>query len=92
MDIYDENVDINHVDSVNEEPIRIIEKDLSDAEGDRFLRLREALEGDDFGKTEVNLKYGDKEKIKEEVIKMNKVLEHVKITGFTHCRNQKKPA
>ena len=45
------------------------------------------MEGDDFGKTEVNLKYGDKEKIKEEVIKMNKVLEHVKITGFTHCRN-----
>ena len=87
MDIYDENVDINHVDSVNEEPIRIIEKDLSDAEGDRFLRLREALEGDDFGKTEVNLKYGDKEKIKDEVIKMIKVLEHVKITGFTHCRN-----
>ena len=41
----------------------------------------------DFGKTEVNLKYGDKEKIKEEVIKMNKVLQHVKITGFTHCRN-----
>ena len=27
------------------------------------------------------------EKIKEEVIKMNKVLEHVKIRGFTHCRN-----
>ena len=45
------------------------------------------MEGDDFGKTEVNLKYGDKEKIKEEVIKMNKVLEHVKITGFTHRRN-----
>ena len=45
------------------------------------------MEGDDFGKTEVNLKYGDKEKIKEEVIKMNKVLEHVKVTGFTHRRN-----
>ena len=43
-----------------EEPIRIIEKDLSDAEGDRLLRLKEALEGDDFGKTEVNLKYGDR--------------------------------
>ena len=53
----------------------------------RLLRLRETLEGDDFGKTEVNLKYGDKEKIKEEVVKMNKVLEHVKITDFTHCRN-----
>ena len=52
-----------------------------------LLRLREAVEGDDFGKTEVNLKYGDKEKIKEEVIKMNKVLEHIKITGFTYCRN-----
>ena len=35
----------------------------------------------------MNLKYGDKEKIKEEVIKMNKVLKHVKITGFTLCRN-----
>ena len=34
----------------------------------------------------VILKYGDKEKMKE-VIKMNKVLEHVKITGFRHCRN-----
>ena len=28
-----------------------------------------------------------KKKIKEEVIKMNKVLEHVKVTGFTHRRN-----
>ena len=34
----------------------------------------------------VNLKYGDKEKLTKKVIKMNKVLEHVKITGFTHCR------
>ena len=86
-DIYDENVDINHVYSANEEPIRITKNDLSDSERDRLLRLIEALEGDDFGKTEVNVKYGDKEKIKEEVIKMNKVLEHVKITGFKHCRN-----
>ena len=86
-DTNDENIDINHADSANEEPIRIIENDLSDSERDRLLRLREALEGDDFGKTEVNLKYGDKEKIKDEVIKMIKVLEHVKITGFTHCRN-----
>ena len=31
-DIYDENVDINHADSANEEPIRIIENDLSDSE------------------------------------------------------------
>ena len=85
-DIHRENVDINHADSANEEPITIIENDLSESERDRFLRLREALEGNDFGKMEVNLKYGDKEKIKEEVIKMN-VLEHVKITGFTHCRN-----
>ena len=36
---------------------------------------------------EVNLKHGDKEKTKEEVIKMNKVLEHIKITGFTRFRN-----
>ena len=86
MDIYDENVDINHANSANEESISIIEN-LSDSERDRLLRLREVLEGNDFGKTEVNLKYGDKEKIKEEVLKMNKVLEHVKITGFTHCRN-----
>ena len=86
-DIYDENGDINHTDSANEEPIRIVKNVLSDSERDRISRLREALEGDDFDKTEVNLKYGDKEKIKEEVIKMNKVLEHVKITGFTHCRN-----
>ena len=86
--IYDENVDINHANSANEEFIRI-ENDLSDSERDRLSRLREALEGDDFGKMEVNLKYGDKEKIKEEVIKMNRVLEHVKITGFTQCRNAK---
>ena len=45
------------------------------------------MECDDFGNTDVNLKCGDKEKIKEEVIKMNKVLEHVKITNFNHCRN-----
>ena len=86
-DIYDENVDINHVYSANEEPIRITKNDLSDSERDRLLRLIETLEGDDFGKTDVNVKYGDQEKIKEEVIKMNKVLEHVKITGFKHCRN-----
>ena len=45
------------------------------------------MEGGGFGKTEVNLKYGEKEKMKEGVIKMNKVLEHVKIAGYTHCRN-----
>ena len=45
------------------------------------------MEGDDFGKTDVNLKHEDKEKIKEEVIKINTVLKHVKITGFKHCRN-----
>ena len=28
-----------------------------------------------------------KKEIKEEVINMNNVLEHVKITGFTHGRN-----
>ena len=86
-DINRENVDINHADSANEEPIKIIENDLSDSERDRLLRLREALEGNDFGKMEVNLKYGDKEEIKEEVININMVLEHVKSTGFTHCRN-----
>ena len=50
------------------------------------------MESDDFGKTELKLKYGDKEKTKEEVIKMNKVLEHVKITSFKHCRNVIKAA
>ena len=86
-DINDENIDINHADSANEEPITIIENVLSDSERNRLLRLRETLEGDEFGKTEVNLEYGDKDKIKEEVIKMNKVLKHVKITVITHCRN-----
>ena len=60
VDINDENFDINHADSVNEEPITITENYLGYSERDRFLRLREALEGDDFDKTEVNLKYGDK--------------------------------
>ena len=45
------------------------------------------MENYDLGKTEVNLKYEDKEKRKEEVIKINKVLEYVMITGFTHYRN-----
>ena len=62
VDIRDENVDMNHAHSVNEEPIIIIENDLSDSERDRLLRLREALTGDDFGKMEVNLKYGHKKK------------------------------
>ena len=62
VDISDENVDMNHAHSVNEEPIIIIENDLSDSERDRLLRLREALTGDDFGKMEVNLKYGHKKK------------------------------
>ena len=87
VDINDENVDINHAVSANEKSIPIIENDLSDSETDRLLRLRETLEGHDFGKTEVNLKYAGKEKTKEEVIKMNKVLEHVNITGFTHYKN-----
>ena len=86
-DINDENVDSNHTDSANEEAIGIVENDLSESERNRLLRLREALEDGPFGKMDVNLKYGDKEKIKKEVIKMNKVLEHVKITGFTQCRN-----
>ena len=36
----------------------------------KILRLRETLENDDFDKTEVNLKYGGREKNKEEVIKI----------------------
>ena len=78
-DINDENVDINHADSVNEEHITIIQNDLRDSKRNNLLWLRETLEGDGFVKTEVNLKYGDKEKIKEEAIKINKVLEHIKI-------------
>ena len=49
--------------------------------------MRETLEGDDLGETKGNRKYGHNEKVKEEVLKMNKVLEHVKITTFTHCNN-----
>ena len=58
-----------HADSMNEEPITIIENDLSDSKRDRLLGLREALKGDDFGKTEVNLKYGDKEKLRKKLSK-----------------------
>ena len=36
----------------------------------KILRLRETLENDDFDKTEMNLKYGGREKNKEEVIKI----------------------
>ena len=86
-DVNDENVDINHTDIANDEPIRTTENGLSDYERDRLLRLREALGGDDFGKTEMKLKYEDNEKINEEVIKIKKVLEYVKTTGFAHCRN-----
>ena len=68
-DINDENVDINHADGANEEPIRIIENDLSDSERDTFLRMRETLEGDDLDKKEVNGKYGCTEKIKDEFSK-----------------------
>ena len=33
-----------------------------------------------------------KGKFRKKFIKINKVLEHVKITGFTHCRNVIQPA
>ena len=67
--INDKNVDINYADSANEEPIRITENDLNDSERDRLLRLREALEGSYFVKTEVKLKYGDKKKLRKELPK-----------------------
>ena len=67
-DINDDNVDINQADSANEEPIKIIENELSDCERNWLLRLREAFQGDDFGKTEKNLKYGDEEEYKEQVV------------------------
>ena len=54
---------------MNEEPIRIIENDLSDSERDTFLRMRQTLEGDDLDKKEANGKYGCKEKIKDEFSK-----------------------
>ena len=47
---YEEDVDINHADTVNEEPIRITENDLSNSERERLLRSREALGGDDLVK------------------------------------------
>ena len=53
-------ITISKIRSANEELIEITEKDLSDSEIDTLLRLWEALEDNDFGKTEVNLKYGDK--------------------------------
>ena len=80
-DINDENVDIIHTDSANEEPIKIIENGLSDSERDRLLRLRETLEGDNFGKTEVNLKYGDKKKLRTKLSKLSK--------GSRTCKNHR---
>ena len=62
--IYDENDDMDHADSANEELVEITENDLSDYQRDRLLRLRETLKDNDFGKTEVKLKYGDKEKFR----------------------------
>ena len=62
VDIHDEDVDINYADIANGEPITIIENDLSDSQRNGISRSREALEGDDFGKMEVNLKYGDKKR------------------------------
>ena len=85
-DIYDENDNMNHADSASEEPIDITENDLNDSKRDRLLISREALENNNFGKTEVKLKYGSKERLKKEVFKLNKGLEDIKIS-FTHCRN-----
>ena len=85
-DIYDENDNMNHADSAREEPIDITEDDLNDSKRDRLLISREALENNNFGKTEVKLKYGSKERLKKEVFKLNKGLEDIKIS-FTHCRN-----
>ena len=85
-DIYDENDNMNHADSASEEPIDITEDDLNDSKRDRLLISREALENNNFGKTEVKLKYGSKERLKKEVFKLNKGLEDIKIS-FTHCRN-----
>ena len=86
VDLYDENDDVSYADSANEGPIEITQNDLSNSERDRLLRLREVLEDNDFGKTELNQKYGDKKKLKEQVIKMNVMLEVIKVTAFTHCR------
>ena len=49
-DINYENVDITHADSATEEPITVIENDLTDSERNRLLRLKKTLKGDDFGK------------------------------------------
>ena len=42
---------MNHADSASEQPIKITENDLSDSKRDWPLRLREALENNNFGKT-----------------------------------------
>ena len=72
---------MNHADSASAEPIDIIGNDLSDSKRDRLLRSREALQNNNFGKTEVKVKYTNKEKLK-----LSKPLEDVKIS-FTHCGN-----
>ena len=72
---------MNHADSASAEPIDIIGNDLSDSKRDRLLRSREALQNNNFGKTEVKVKYTNKEKLK-----LSKLLEDVKIS-FTHCGN-----
>ena len=77
-----------YADSVNEEPSVIRDQgDLTKIMRDRLRSVRHALEDNVLDKKENNLKYTDKEKLKEEFIGMNMVLEHVKIIGITQCKN-----
>ena len=71
-DINVENVGIDHTEIVNEVPNVIRDgNDLTNTERDRLLKMAHALEDNGLDKG-FNLKYTDKEKLREEVIKINK--------------------
>ena len=63
------------------------ESNLTNIERDRLLRVRQALKDNGLVKKEINLTYTDLQKLKQKVIRMNKLLEHVKITGIIQYRN-----
>lgn len=63
------------------------ESNLTNIERDRLLRVRQALKDNGLVKKEINLTYTDIQKLKQKVIRMNKLLEHVKITGIIQYRN-----
>lgn len=53
------------------------ESNLTNIERDRLLRVRQALKDNGLVKKEINLNYTDIQKLKQKVIRMNKLLEHV---------------